>query len=134
MIGQRKNTAADIVVVGFALFSMFFGAGNVIFPPFLGMEAGSQWLTGFSAYFIADIGLAMMGMFALLRVGSSEKVLERAGKVPAEILMCAIILCIGPMVAIPRTSASTSRTRAAVSMVKYSSGSSTGSSFRRSPI
>ena len=40
MIGQRKNTAADIVVVGFALFSMFFGAGNVIFPPFLGMEAG----------------------------------------------------------------------------------------------
>ena len=107
MIGQKKNTAADIVVVGFALFSMFFGAGNVIFPPFLGMEAGSQWLTGFSAYFIADIGLAMMGMFALLRVGSSEKVLERAGKVPAEILMCAIILCIGPMVAIPRTSAST---------------------------
>ena len=110
MIGQRKNTAADIVVVGFALFSMFFGAGNVIFPPFLGMEAGSQWLTGFSAYFIADIGLAMMGMFALLRVGSSEKVLERAGKVPAEILMCAIILCVGPMVAIPRTSASTYET------------------------
>lgn len=101
MIGQRKNTATDIVVVGFALFSMFFGAGNVIFPPFLGMEAGSQWLAGFSTYFIADIGLAMMGMFALLRVGSSEKVLERAGKVPAEILMCAIILCIGPMVAIP---------------------------------
>ena len=107
MIGQRKNTAADIVVVGFALFSMFFGAGNVIFPPFLGMEAGSQWLAGFSTYFIADIGLAMMGMFALLRVGSSEKVLERAGEIPAEILMCAIILCIGPMVAIPRTSAST---------------------------
>ena len=107
MIGQKKNTAADIVVVGFALFSMFFGAGNVIFPPFLGMEAGSQWLAGFSTYFIADIGLAMMGMFALLRVGSSEKVLERAGRVPAEILMCAIILCIGPMVAIPRTSAST---------------------------
>ena len=107
MIGQRKNTAADIVVVGFALFSMFFGAGNVIFPPFLGMEAGSQWLAGFSAYYIADIGLALLGMFALLRVGSSEAVLHRAGRVPAEILMCAIILCIGPMVAIPRTSATT---------------------------
>ena len=107
MNGQKKNALGEIVIVGFALFSMFFGAGNVIFPPFLGMEAGSQWLTGFFAYFIADIGLAMMGMFALLRVGSSEKVLERAGRVPAEILMCAIILCIGPMVAIPRTSAST---------------------------
>ena len=55
MIGQRKNTAADIVVVGFALFSMFFGAGTVIFPPCLGMEAGSQWLTGVSAYFFADV-------------------------------------------------------------------------------
>lgn len=48
-----------------------------------------------------------MGLFALLRVGSSEAVLNRVGRVPAEILMCAIILCIGPMVAIPRTSAST---------------------------
>ena len=107
MNGQKKNALGEIVIVGFALFSMFFGAGNVIFPPFLGMEAGSRWLEGFSAYFIADIGLAMMGMFALLRVGSSEQVLRRAGKLPAEILMCAIVLCIGPMVAIPRTSAST---------------------------
>ena len=107
MNGQKKNALGEVVVVGFALFSMFFGAGNVIFPPFLGMEAGSRWLEGFSAYFIADIGLAMMGMFALLRVGSSEQVLRRAGRIPAEILMCAIVLCIGPMVAIPRTSAST---------------------------
>ena len=104
---KRNNTIRDIIVVGFALFSMFFGAGNVIFPPYLGMEAGPQWLGGFSAYFIADIGLALLGMFALLRVGSSEAVTLRVGKVPSEILMCAIILCIGPMVAIPRTSATT---------------------------
>ena len=68
--------------MGFALFSMFFGAGNVIFPPFLGMEAGSRWLEGFSAYFIADIGLAMMGMFALLRVGSSEAGAAARGQAP----------------------------------------------------
>ena len=58
-------------------------------------------------YFIADIGLALAAMFALLRVGSSEAVLQRVGRVPSEVLMCAIILCVGPMVAIPRTSAST---------------------------
>ena len=107
MIGQRKNTAADIVVVGFALFSMFFGAGNVIFPPFLGLESGSQWVSGFATYFIADIGLAMLAMFALLRVGSSEAVVSRVGQIPAAVLMSAIILCVGPMVAIPRTSATT---------------------------
>ena len=104
---KKTNTIRDIIVVGFALFSMFFGAGNVIFPPYLGMEAGPQWLAGFSAYFIADISLALLGVFALLRVGSSEAVTRRVGKVPSEILMCAIILCIGPMVAIPRTSATT---------------------------
>ena len=104
---KKKTTVRDVIVIGFALFSMFFGAGNVVFPPYLGLEAGPEWLTGFTTYFIADIGLAMMGLFALLRVGSSEAVLNRVGRVPAEILMCAIILCIGPMVAIPRTSAST---------------------------
>ena len=104
---KKSNTARDVIVIGFALFSMFFGAGNVVFPPYLGLEAGPQWLTGFATYFVADIGLALLGMFALLRVGSSEAVLHRVGRVPAEILMCAIILCIGPMVAIPRTSAST---------------------------
>ena len=103
----KNRTARDVIVVGFALFSMFFGAGNVIFPPYLGMESGPQWLAGFSAYFIADIGLALAAMFALLRVGSSEAVLQRVGCVPSEILMCAIILCVGPMVAIPRTSART---------------------------
>lgn len=47
---ETKNRAPrDIIVVGFALFSMFFGAGNVIFPPYLGMESGPQWLAGFSA-------------------------------------------------------------------------------------
>ena len=107
MSQKRKISAMDVIVVGFALFSMFFGAGNVIFPPYLGMESGSQWLAGFTSYFIADIGLALVGMFALLRVGSSENVLARAGKIPSQVLMCAIILCIGPMVAIPRTSAST---------------------------
>lgn len=104
---QKKTMIRDMVVTGFALFSMYFGAGNVVFPPFLGMESGSQWVTGFITYFISDIGLALLGMFALLRVGSSEAVLQRIGRVPAEILMSAMILCVGPMLAIPRTSATT---------------------------
>ena len=104
---KKKHTGRDIIVVGFALFAMFFGAGNVIFPPYLGVEAGSEWIKGFAAYFIADIGLAMFSVFALLRVGSSEAVTARLGKIPAAILMSALILCIGPMVAIPRTAATT---------------------------
>lgn len=76
---KKTSLVRDIIVVGFALFSMFFGAGNVIFPPYLGLESGSQWVSGFAAYFIADIGLAMLAMFALLRVGSSEAVVSPRG-------------------------------------------------------
>lgn len=94
-------------MVGFALFSMFFGAGNVIFPPYLGFGAGTQWVNGFLFYFIADIGLALFALFTLLKVGGSENITGRIGSVASNILMSAIILCIGPMVAIPRTAATT---------------------------
>lgn len=103
----KKKFGADSIVVGFALFSMFFGAGNVIFPPYLGFGAGTQWVNGFLFYFIADIGLALFALFTLLKVGGSENITGRIGSVASNILMSAIILCIGPMVAIPRTAATT---------------------------
>ena len=40
-------SVSDMIVVGFALFSMFFGAGNTVFPPYIGMESGTSWFTGF---------------------------------------------------------------------------------------
>ena len=96
-----KKPLKDSFIIGFALFSMFFGAGNVIFPPYLGLESGPHWLLGFISYYIADIGLALLAMFAILRQGSPEKVTSRIGKVPSVLLMCAIVLCIGPMLPFP---------------------------------
>lgn len=95
------------MVVGFALFSMFFGAGNVVFPPYLGMQSGTQWVSGFLFYFIADIGLAMMALFAILRNNGPNGITGHIGRIPSAVLMSAIILCIGPMLAIPRTAATT---------------------------
>ena len=97
----------DMFVIGFALFSMFFGAGNVIFPPYLGLSCGAEWFAGFAWYYLADIGLALLALFAVLRCGSTEKVTGRLGNVPSKILLSAIVLCIGPMLAIPRTAATT---------------------------
>ena len=94
-------------MVGFALFAMFFGAGNVVFPPYIGMHAGEQWANGFLFYFIADIGLALVAMFAILHAGGADNITGRIGHVASKVLMCAVILCIGPMVAIPRTAATT---------------------------
>ena len=104
-VKQRSKT--DFLVIGFALFSMFFGAGNVIFPPFLGMGSGPEWVTGFVCYYIADIGLALLALFAIFRYNGADQMLRPVGKLPATLLMCAIVLCIGPMLAIPRTAAMT---------------------------
>ena len=102
-----KN-AKDIMVVGFALFAMFFGAGNLIFPPFLGLVSGSSWLTGFSGFVLADVGLALLAILAAARCnGEVSKVLGRSGKKLSVVLGCAIMVCLGPLLAIPRTAATT---------------------------
>ena len=76
-----KKHLQDSLVIGFALFSMFFGAGNVIFPPYLGLESGPEWLAGFFSYFMADIGLALLAMFAILRQGSPDGITARIGRI-----------------------------------------------------
>ncbi|OUQ57166.1 branched-chain amino acid transport system II carrier protein [Tyzzerella sp. An114] len=101
-----RKEIKDILIIGFALFSMYFGAGNVIFPPFLGLQAGAEWISAFISYYIADIGLALLAIFAMLRCKSDiEGVIGRIGKLPSTILSSAIVLCIGPLLAIPRTAA-----------------------------
>ena len=86
---HTRKDLLDIFVIGFALFSMFFGAGNVIFPPYLGLGCGKQWFLGFVCYYLADIGLALLALFAILRQGGPEGVTRRLGKVPTAILMSA---------------------------------------------
>ncbi|MDR1587731.1 MAG: branched-chain amino acid transport system II carrier protein [Treponema sp.] len=59
--GSRKFVT---VVVGFMIFAQFFGAGNLIFPPFLGFAGGSKWIVGFIFFFIFDVILGIMGLAA----------------------------------------------------------------------
>ena len=63
----------DSLVVGFALFAMFFGAGNIIFPPSIGLTGGEDWWLGFLAYFFADIGLAVIAFLALINSGNIDR-------------------------------------------------------------
>ncbi|MGL5640995.1 MAG: branched-chain amino acid transport system II carrier protein, partial [Paraclostridium sp.] len=103
-----KNTNKDIIVVGFALFAMFFGAGNLIFPPFLGVISGESWITGFSGFILADVGLALLAIAAAAKCGGDvNKILSRSGKTLATIIGVAIMICLGPLLAIPRTAATT---------------------------
>ena len=43
---KKRNFARDTIIVGLALFATMFGAGNLIFPPQIGLFSGSQWVLG----------------------------------------------------------------------------------------
>ena len=80
---KKSNFFRDVIVVGFALFSMFFGAGNVIFPPYLGMESGQQWLAGFSGvavdavgYRAFFVGTALIGVPVLVLIWIASRRLQ----------------------------------------------------------
>lgn len=103
---NKKNK--DIALVGFALFSMFFGAGNLLFPPYLGLISGGHWLTSLVGFILADVGLALLVITAVAKCGGElDKVLSRAGNGMAKFIGISAVLCIGPLLAIPRTAATT---------------------------
>ncbi|MDD6316219.1 MAG: branched-chain amino acid transport system II carrier protein [Clostridia bacterium] len=105
---QKKHMMKDVVVVGFAMFAIFFGAGNLIFPPYLGMLAGRQWFVGFLCFILADAGLAVMTVLAIIHSGGDVvRVFGRLGRVPARLLVTLAMLCVGPLICIPRTCATT---------------------------
>lgn len=97
----------SILVSGFALFAMFFGAGNLIFPPYLGMTGGSQWIAGFLSFFLVEI-LSCVGIHAMLHGGGSIRAMQKSvGAAPGAVLNTAAILCTGVFIAPPRTAATT---------------------------
>lgn len=106
---RKKTNLGDIAVIGLALFAMFFGAGNLIFPPYLGTNAGSEWFFGFLCFFIADVGLALVAILSMIKSGdvSIQGITGKLGSAPSVVINTLIVLCIGPFLAIPRTAATT---------------------------
>ncbi|WP_302295234.1 branched-chain amino acid transport system II carrier protein [Pyramidobacter piscolens] len=98
----------EIIVMGFGLFAMFLGAGNIIFPPYIGIISGTKWPTGLLGFAVTGIGMPLLGLLATFRAGGNID--KFAGKVSlpfAKAFNFAILLCIGPLFAIPRTAATT---------------------------
>jgi len=95
------------LLIGFTLFSMFFGAGNLIFPPYLGAQAGIRLWLAFAGFAVSAIGLPIAGVVAVARAGGLPQLAERVHPRFAQVFSILVYLSIGPCLAIPRT-ASTS--------------------------
>lgn len=103
-----KNKMRDSIVVGFALFSMFFGAGNLIFPPSLGNKLGDQYLLGIIGFVLTGVGLPLLAILACSRGnGTFEGITNKIGTKFTLILTTVLFIAIGPLLAIPRTAATT---------------------------
>ena len=104
---MQKLRGRNLLFVGFTLFSMFFGAGNLIFPPFLGAQAGANTWLAFAGFAMSAIGLPVLGVIAVARSGGLAALAGRVHPRFAAVFTLLIYLSIGPCLAIPRT-ASTS--------------------------
>lgn len=104
---MNKQTK-DIITIGFALFAMFFGAGNLLLPPYIGIQIGDQVWTTILGFGLTGILLPFFGLLAV--VNSGERFEDLANRVHpwlSPVLGTIILLCIGPLIAIPRTAATT---------------------------
>lgn len=103
--GTRKAGFGGIVVVtALMLFSIFFGAGNLIFPPMLGAQSGESFVPALIGFLVTGVLLPLLAIFALVRSGSDLSALaSRGGKIFALIFPVLVYLAIGAFYAVPRT-------------------------------
>lgn len=92
------------IAVGITLFSMFFGAGNLILPSMLALQAGTSTVPAMIGFLVAGIGLPVLGIVAVALVGTARELANRVHPLFSSIFVAAIYLAIGPCLAIPRTS------------------------------
>lgn len=64
-MSRTKPRLRDILVIGFAMFAVFFGAGNLIFPPQIGFAAGSDWPAALAGLSLTGMLLPVLGVIAV---------------------------------------------------------------------
>lgn len=103
-----QKRRVDILVVAFALFAMFVGAGNIIFPIYLGAKSSQHYLLSSMSFICSSVGLPILAFIAVARAGGhADDIAKIISPGFAAFLNIIIITIIGPLFAIPRTAATT---------------------------
>ena len=100
---MKKLGFRQTLIIGFMLFSMFFGAGNLIFPPLLGAQAGSHTLIAMVGLTITAVCFPILAVVAVAKHDNLVKLCSMIHPAFASLFTILICLMIGPCVAIPRT-------------------------------
>ncbi|MDA7085702.1 branched-chain amino acid transport system II carrier protein [Pseudomonas sp. SA3-5] len=101
---MKRLKGPDILALGFMTFALFLGAGNIIFPPSAGMAAGGNIGLAALGFLLTGVGLPLLTIVALARVGGGMALLTAPlGKRAGVLFAVAVYLAIGPLFATPRT-------------------------------
>lgn len=92
----------DLLVVSVMLFALFFGAGNLIFPPFLGQNAGRNTLPAMAGFLATAVILPVLGVVVVARFDGLERLGQQVDKRFALVFTVLIYISIGPGLGIPR--------------------------------
>lgn len=96
----------DVILTGFALFAMLFGAGNLIFPPVVGFTNGDNWIVSAIGFILTGAGFPLLAIIAAAVAGKDlDSFATRVSPLFSKIFNIALILSIGPLLALPRTGA-----------------------------
>ncbi|QIB68086.1 branched-chain amino acid transport system II carrier protein [Aminipila butyrica] len=101
---KQQLSFGKLISLSLMLFAMFFGAGNMIFPPMLGQLSGVNFLHSVMGFVATDAGLSILGVAAVVLAG--DKLDDLVGLIGPRfsIFMGVLIyLLIGPLFALPRT-------------------------------
>lgn len=86
-----------IITAGFAVFSMFFGSGNLVFPIEVGTQSLGAYVLGIWGILISGIGMPILGMVSILVCGGDTRAyMQRLGTLPALVLMLTMLALMGP--------------------------------------
>lgn len=100
----QKLSFVQILLIGFMLFAMFLGAGNVIFAPMVGQQAGTNTPIAMAGFLITGVGLVLLAIMALNKGGGTvEKLADRVSKKFSLVFCILLFLALGPFYVIPRT-------------------------------
>ncbi|EOR27530.1 branched-chain amino acid transport system II carrier protein [Clostridium sartagoforme AAU1] len=99
---MKNLSKRDLTLVGLMLFSLFFGAGNLIFPPFLGQSSGEKTWLVLGAFFITAVGFPVLGVIAVAKSNGLTNLTKRVNPIFATIFTVLVYLSIGPCLGIPR--------------------------------
>ncbi len=92
------------LAVGLLLFALFLGAGNIIFPPLLGQQAGEHITVAMIGFLITGVGLPLLAIVAVAKAGGDLQLLaNRVSPAFGVIFTSIVYLAIGPFFAVPRT-------------------------------